>query len=780
MNEIWFDDARGVRATTPPRLASSLNAWYLALGLLLFAIPVIGGFSLASSMRTRAEAREITEGALIAVAPADLVPRLLVVTERAGWVVDGLELTRLAGEPVDDADWDRALIDQSARGQRSFRTTGPDGTSWFHTATQIDGRVIITGRPSNAVHAVPREVQRWSLVVGVLGAAVALVGWWRVPRRLGTSLRRLGAAGTDLRVRGAIRPTTREELTALAHEHVEVRDLANSLRAVDTDSRRSTHRSELLLAAAGALSDLLRPEDVIEVTIDHISSYLGVSRCALLHFDAGVGSFSVVSMRGHEASYVDEVIARDPEPELPSVRAIRDHRPVQISDTESAAAPDTLRERARRHGFRALLAVPLASDDVGAAVLVLQSAEPRTFSFDEVQMVRSLASIAGAALRNARLHARIREQLSSRTSQFEAVVESVDEGLLVESASGEIVYANAPMRRLLPVPTEDVRGRPSIDVMVEVLREHDVPVSVIAEFRSLMTDEVRPSRWLDVELDASGREPQSFRVQCFVAQSPDGEVIGRGQAWRDITVDREIEAMKSDLLAAVSHEFRTPLALIKGYATTLLADDVVWNPAEQSDFLRLLSSEADRLASLVQSLLDMRRIEEGMVVLNSMPTTLSSLAEGLVDGAPHLVGRLRVTIANDAVVDVDPARFSTAVRNLVENACAYSPVESTVDIEFQHDGSDLVVVVRDRGLGIEPALRDRLFEPFVRGSAGIDARDRGIGLGLGIAKGFVEAHAGILSWREPGSGVGSEFVIRVPAPPSVSVDEHDELFLVSE
>ena len=389
-----------------------------------------------------------------------------------------------------------------------------------------------------------------------------------------------------------------------------------------------------------------------------------------------------------------------------------------------------------------------------------------------------LGAIAAAALRNAELFAQPDQSLSAQSSRLSAIVDSVDDGLLVEDDEGILIYANGVVTGLAAGPAGGFPVVPTETRAAELLLAivtNSVDPAETATALELVRD--TGNTWCEVELTAADGGLQTWRVRSFVVTDAQTVEIGRGLIWTDVTRDRELDRMKSGLLATVSHEFRTPLALIKGYATTLLADDVQWGEADRFEFLELVANEADRLTTLVQRLLDMRRIDAGLVDLQTVSIELDSLISAAVAGVGPAVDRISVGPVPELVVQADETRIVTALRNLLDNACKYSPPGSPVEVHIhldrapgrstagsrgptgQHD--EVVIRVNDRGAGVPEEDRASLFEMFVRGDRGLDAATGGTGLGLAIARGFVQAHGGRI-WIEDRPGGGSVFAMSLP------------------
>ncbi|MBV9709799.1 MAG: hypothetical protein JO011_02645, partial [Ktedonobacteraceae bacterium] len=200
------------------------------------------------------------------------------------------------------------------------------------------------------------------------------------------------------------------------------------------------------------------------------------------------------------------------------------------------------------------------------------------------------------------------------------------------------------------------------------------------------------------------------------------------------------------LLVAVGHELRTPLAAIKGHASTLLQEDVTWSRADQRHFLQTISGEADRLAQLVSNLLDLSRQEAGLLLLNRRPTRIQDLVAKAIERLRSQGGTIAVQIPDGLpLVNVDNARIEVVLHNLVANALLYGEDEVRITVERQVDG--IIVSVANNGTGIDPEELPHVFERFYRARQGRQQHSGGTGLGLAICKAFVEAHGGVI-WAE--------------------------------
>ncbi|MEM8925444.1 MAG: ATP-binding protein [Actinomycetota bacterium] len=778
--EVWFEPADRRR----------LNV--LVRQLLLAAALVVAAFTMivVVAMTERIERGERFEdrqlvAALAAAARserADLAAaagrEAMLVSAGADGAAAPLEVRVIVAreQPGDDTmAWLRAVAVRAVSGEReAFDSEGADGRAWWHaTAVTPDGSTLVIYRPASQAMGSAIALRGWmaGLMAVLSGGLLAL--WFVLWRRVERSTNTLMEAVDDLRVRGEMRPLLRRRLDDVPDRPVELKRLASAVTEIEADIRSSFAEIDALLQAAELLSRSLDPDRVLATALEHVERLLDVDRSSVIQLDHRHRRSAPIAVRGHADSYTEELISQGYHDDLPSVRASQGQSPVQLPDTESDFVSAELRQRARRHGYRSILAVPLPSSLESPTAMVLYKARPHTYSHYEIELSASFASIAGAALRNAELFARTDKSLQEQSSRLSAIVESVDDGLLVEAADGRLLYANGPMVDLLTAggePPPDLADLPSgdevIDRLVAIALEPSTARTELTRLRAAAAE-----GFCELDVRRPDGTPRTWRVRRFTVADERNQPIGQGLVWTDVTRDRELYRMKSGLLATVSHEFRTPLALIKGYASTLLADDVEWAEAERREFLTMVADEADRLTGLVQRLLDMRRIDAGMVDLQRVPIELDAIVAAAVAGVAER-DRVRVGPIPTQEVLVDETRIVTAVRNVVDNACTYSPpgtpVEVTVDVgEWETDaaspaGPEVRITVADRGPGVPDEAKSAIFGMFVRGNSDLDAPHGGTGLGLAITRGFVAAHGGRI-WVEDRPGGGSVFHLAIPS-----------------
>ena len=235
--------------------------------------------------------------------------------------------------------------------------------------------------------------------------------------------------------------------------------------------------------------------------------------------------------------------------------------------------------------------------------------------------------------------------------------------------------------------------------------------------------------------------------------------------------------IKTEFLAMISHELRTPLTSIIGFTTTLLAEDVTWEPVEQHDFIQTIQQEANRLQELIDHLLDLSRLEAGMLPIVLKPHSLHEIVQDASSQLHTLTEGHVLTVnlpAKLPLVYVDAKRIAQILVNLVRNASTYAPKETEINISASVRGDFVQINVNDQGPGVPSSDHKRVFKAFLRGQNEENGFSKGAGLGLAICKGLIEAHGGRI-WIKRTKTPGATFSFTVPLvpllPPAIDTEK---------
>jgi signal transduction histidine kinase len=356
-------------------------------------------------------------------------------------------------------------------------------------------------------------------------------------------------------------------------------------------------------------------------------------------------------------------------------------------------------------------------------------------------------------------------QLRRERAMLGSLLGSMIQGVLLVDASGRLAYWNPRAIELLSpgfAPAREWGAQELLQRIAALATNQTTALRML----SRPPDELHALPRIEIEHRTSGRLVQAL---LFPIHGEGNEDLGYGIGLNDITERRRADQVKARLLAMVAHELRAPLASIKGFATTLLRPDVEWADEERQEFLEIIDRESDRLSELVSELFDSSRIVLGEFPVEPEPTSLREIVGEAIkqanSRAPSHGYRFEAP-AELPELAMDERRIRQVMHNLLDNAIKYAPAGTEIDIGAAESDGEVIVSVADRGPGIEPAEQSIVFDPFYRGKAAQGSRAQGLGLGLAICQGIVQAHGGRI-WVEDRPGGGSIFSFSLPKSAAV-------------
>ena len=350
------------------------------------------------------------------------------------------------------------------------------------------------------------------------------------------------------------------------------------------------------------------------------------------------------------------------------------------------------------------------------------------------------------------------QQIIAEKKKAEAVVESLSEPVVVTDDRHEIILINQAGMRLLKISAPGWQGKP----VSEIVTDDNLQTLLLAD-PGKPPEISRPDFWIPIELDG---EMHYYRPHQTTAAEGVGRVRYLVTLFQDVTPYRKLDRMKSDFIATVSHEFRTPLTSIN-MTIDILAREVIGQINDrQKELLGSAKADAQRLIKLVKDLLDLSRLESGQYKVRKEWIDLKRLTEETVRSLDLVLKEKRIELRIQMSPDLprlwgDVQQMSWVMANLSSNAVRHTPPGGTITIAAERTDAFVRVSVSDTGKGITQNDLDTIFDKFVQIKTPAESTPGSVGLGLAIAKEAVEAHGGTIRVQsEP--GIGSTFFFTLP------------------
>ena len=532
----------------------------------------------------------------------------------------------------------------------------------------------------------------------------------------------------------------------------------------------SSTKAELLLAAARYLNETLELQRVYERFHELLAEAVPHNGVIVSSFDPETGLISA-DYAWVDGDRLDPTIL----PPLPLNRegggmqskVIVSGRPLLVNDVpEQVKKPDGVYYDVDREGHvrklpeegppgvQAALMLPIKHEGevVGGVQLMDERA---TYDEDQLALAEGLVSLMAAAVRNARLHEHAQEQAARRAAaeataavgeQSARVLEAVGDGVLYVRDDGVIRFWNRAAELVTGRAREEVIDRHAADVFSGwAAITGEIPVSEGSE----------PARPVTLPVELEGHE----LWLSFVAVRTEHGVV---YAFRDLTVDRGLEAAKSDFIATVSHELRTPMTAVLGAAKTLLREDIELTPERRQQLLEMIGAQGLRLTQITEEVLLASRLDRGEIAVEQDRVDVAELTRRTVETMqPHISVAVTLVAPAEAFATGDRDRIQQVLINLLDNAAKYSPSGGGITVSVNETAEHKELGVTDEGVGIAPAEQEAIFEKFYRVDPHLSQTPGGTGLGLYISRELAQRMSGEIA-VESQLGSGSTFVLELP------------------
>jgi signal transduction histidine kinase len=468
------------------------------------------------------------------------------------------------------------------------------------------------------------------------------------------------------------------------------------------------------------------------------------------------GSYRVRATMGIENTHVAEINTR--------LQEIFDSAGDTDYDTMQAKLSEIALSLDKR--LKQPFALPLIFAGEPLGLLIVFRAYVSSATPDDMQVLQSFADQAAIAVHNAQLY----ERIDHDRKRLGAVLQHSADGVMILDAQGHIMSLNRALERMTGWRSEDAAGLDQSEVIVwKKLENGDLTAALAAgwPFKPDSRRDADAPDTLYVEGDLLRRDglTQGIAIVYSPLLTTDGRLSNIVANVRDITNFRQAQEMQNVFISTISHELKTPVALIKGHAATLRREDVEWDDEIVREYSTVIEEEADRLTVLIENLLTTSKIQaQRTLELNLYDVHLGELAERAVERFRTQTSKHEFRLnfpAGFPVIQGDEQRLRQVLDNLLSNAIKYSPEGGIIEVGGTAEPGSVTVYVRDQGVGMTEQDQERVFERFYRVDGALSRRTQGTGLGLFLARSIVEAHGGSMR-VESRPGEGSTFYVTLP------------------
>lgn len=508
-------------------------------------------------------------------------------------------------------------------------------------------------------------------------------------------------------------------------EHIQLLSLSTKLGS-------SIELKGILEQILGLMKDFFRADFVWLLTIEAEGNFMLKSSTSGMTEDKIVYQKGISSIEGY---------------------AIEKQRPMVISDITSEERfyfPEELNVRS----FQSIISVPMliGNKPIGAFTLFYQGV--KNFKEEETHFLEIIANILAVSLERSELY---RKSIMEK-GLADTVLQSVADSIITIDNNGKIISINRTAEELTGYPFHEAIGLPVCDILRYDEENTDFRLLFGDCFEAALSGNSISKEGEMVTV--SGRRI-SVLINSAPVRNSEGQVIAAVNLLRDISREKEIDRIKTDLIRSVSHEFRTPLSAIVGMTEMVLEGDIEESKAQK--YLGTILSEGVRLSNMVSDLLNIARIESGSEKIVYKAIDIISLLKEIEDSFSAVIEKKKATLKFDIHLDGvfigDEEKIKQLLMNIIDNSLTFSDDHCIIIISVDRIGDDIEIAVSDNGWGISEDDLIHLTERFYRGKHG--ERVKGTGLGLSLCKEIVKMHGGRINIKSK-PGKGTEVFIHIP------------------
>ncbi|WP_186578405.1 two-component system histidine kinase PnpS [Aquibacillus kalidii] len=392
---------------------------------------------------------------------------------------------------------------------------------------------------------------------------------------------------------------------------------------------------------------------------------------------------------------------------------------------------------------------PVRSVSMVARELVKGNYKARTYvnNYGEAGQLSNSINVLARSLQEMNVHEKM------QGSQLKTVIDNMESGLMLIDEKGYVHLINRKFLNMFGQEAKDYIGY----LYYEVLEQENIHKAVQEAF--LYEEKVKDSFTISMKV-----EKRFVEIVGAPIFNESNDLKGAVLVFHDITELKRLEQMRKDFVANVSHELKTPITSIRGFAETLL-DGAMDEEKLRNQFLSIILSESERLQALVYDLLELSKLEKEELRLRTEVVDIKELLEGLLPITKQQASKKEITfkasLGDEIKLVGDQGRLKQVFINLINNAINYTPNNGQVDLKVNSTANTVKIIVSDTGIGIPEEFQSRIFERFYRVDRARSRNTGGTGLGLAIVKHIIEAHKGSIEIKSE-LDKGSSFIVTLP------------------
>jgi PAS domain S-box-containing protein len=502
---------------------------------------------------------------------------------------------------------------------------------------------------------------------------------------------------------------------------------------------------EYLLAISRALTAELDLSDVMRIIVQASVDFISGRAGAIVLADTSTHTFRIAAIYGLQREQferhlsLEEGIPYEPGSEQEAIPEMTLRMQAVAKDADIAVAQ--------------VLRLPMLSGDTLIGMIYVFQAGSYRISGDAAKLLQSFADQAAIAVKNARLY----QQVIDEKQRLDAILEQSADGVMILDYGLHMTRFNPSLSRMTGWRAKEALGRH----YEQVIRWKSLRTELTLEAAMASGWPLPGAAPLVVEGEFRRKNNDSISLGITYAPllNSAGLMTNVIANFRDLTRYREEEELQNTFISVVSHELKTPVSIIKGYAGTLGRPDAKWPPDMIREYALVIDEEADRLTELIDNLLEASRLQSGAFKLEvSDDIALPLMAAEAVSRFGSQTDKHHFVLDfpdGFPAVSGDERRLNQVLYNLVTNAIKYSPDGGTITVSGQAHADYVTVSVRDEGIGIPVHEQHRIFAKFSRLDNALSRKTEGTGLGLFLSKAIVEAHRGSI-WFSSNAGEGGE------------------------